>query len=154
MSEHDSTCAPIEKLQGFDPLSLSFDDFCLWKAWCQRHWRTHRHYVTTKSLKRKPGVYVIIGDRQVQYIGSSCNIRQRLTGRLPNVVHTEEGAIIRTVWGDFDEFELKIRYSTKYGDWLMRELRLIRRLRPIHNAAGEGAQRKIVVRRGSRIRGW
>lgn len=154
MSEQDSTCAPAENPQPFNPFDLSFDDFCEWKAWCQRHWRTHYWAVTARDLKRLPGVYVAIGDGEVQYVGSSRNIRQRLTGRLPRLHYSESGRVTRTVWGDFDDFQLKVRYSKKYGDWLMRELRLIRRLRPIHNAMGEGAQRKIVVIRGSRAKGW
>ena len=54
----------------------------------------------------------------IKYIGSTTNLRTRLH------CHYREAKPTGLV---------KISVSRKYGDWAMRELRLIRRLRPSHN---------------------
>ena len=43
---------------------------------------------------------------------------------------------LRTPWGDYSEntqVVIKANFGTRYGDWAMRELRLIRRLSPEFN---------------------
>jgi hypothetical protein len=141
MSKHDSTCAPDAYLREWD-----------WDFFCRRvrNWHAFDETAEYSDFKTEPGVYVIFGDGVVQYVGSSKNIRQRLAGRIPRTVYEtpEQTQLpVRTIWGVFREFEIRIRYSTKYGDWLMRELRLIRRLKPLQNSAHEGAQGKPTPRK-------
>ncbi len=38
-----------------------------------------------------------------------------------------------TPWGQFNRVVVKVKTSYRYGDWAMRELRLIRRLKPDYN---------------------
>lgn len=86
-------------------------------------------------LPRAPGVYAIYLDGRLAYIGQTVDLRNRLAehrlrdGYAKNV-HTE--------WGTFKTLVLKISLSRGYGDWAMRELRLIRRLRPWANRRGLG----------------
>jgi hypothetical protein len=121
---------------------MTYEDFCEW--WHRPiRWHSFDETASYGDFQPRPGVYVIFGDDRVQYVGSSKNIRQRLTGRIPRLVYNdpeESERPVRTTWGVFRRFEIRVRYSTKYGDWLMRELRLIRGLKPLLNAAGEGAQ--------------
>jgi hypothetical protein len=58
-------------------------------------------------------------DGEIVYIGSTANLQQRM----------------RTPWGK-GRLTLKYAISKRYGDWLMREARLIGRLRPPHNVVG------------------
>ena len=90
---------------------------------------------------RSPGVYAIYLDGALAYIGQTVDLRNRLCeqrmrfGYAPGVVHTE--------WGDFKTLTIKVSNSRRYGDWAMRELRLIRRLKPWANRRGLG--RKVSV---------
>jgi len=67
-----------------------------------------------------PGVYAIFIDNQLKYIGSSGNLASRLLAhkRFYPIGH---------------EITIKISHSRMAGDWLMREYRLIKRLRPMFN---------------------
>lgn len=99
------------------------------------------------ELLVKPACYVVFGDGRVQYVGSTMNMQRRLSKH--GAVRVLYGASTETPWGIFRDFKIKIRYSTKYGDWAMRELRLIRRLKPTQNLAMTGKKyrsRRIVCR--------
>lgn len=73
-----------------------------------------------------PGTYVIYDDGMPVYIGQSERVRDRLSrghqimfgNKLYGVVH------------------LKVRYDVRYGESLMREARLIRKLKPLLNRRG------------------
>src|ERR1700687_4512111 len=41
-----------------------------------------------------------------------------------------------TAWGWFRSVTIKVRFGTRYGDWAMREARLINRLQPPLNCVG------------------
>lgn len=145
VSEQDSTCAPAE---------IPWDDSWLNPPLCQTQWLTFYFDLELRDLESRPATYVVIGDGVVQYVGSTRNLRARMAGRLP-VGHTTgrmEDWWVQSLWGDFKFLEFKVRYSTKYGDWAMRELRLIRRLRPLHNIHHEGAQGEVLISRDRRWR--
>lgn len=77
------------------------------------------------QIQSSPGVYVIFGDGLLVYIGSSRDVGARLRSHL---VATGSGEGFKTKWGLFKDTKIKIRPSKKYGDWLMYEARLLRRL--------------------------
>lgn len=144
MSEQDSTCAAGDRLWPFESCAPEL-----------KNWEAFYVDVRLQDFRREPATYVIFGDGVTQYVGSTKNLRARMSRRLPTVLQMGRSHWdwkVRTEWGDFDTFEMKARYSTKYGDWLMRELRLIKRLKPACNVQHPGAQRPLVFRRGRRAR--
>ena len=83
------------------------------------------------SIPNQPGVYVIYIDDSIAYVGSSTTLRNRLKSYRFKVVNTYKG-VASTPFG---RGVALIKYSTsrKLGEWLMREVRLINRLKPPHN---------------------
>lgn len=72
----------------------------------------------TESLPQVACCYCVFGaDGQVLYIGQTLNLRNRF------YKHRLSGLFQSDV-------RIKIRCGEKYGNWAMREARLIRRLRP------------------------
>lgn len=88
----------------------------------------------------RPGVYAIYLDRKLAYIGQSERVRTRLVSHLAGAhinMHVDHDApAIVTQWGTVDRLTLKFKPSRRFGDRLMREARLIRRLRPVLNRRG------------------
>lgn len=83
-----------------------------------------------------PGVYVVFGDGQLLYVGSSTDLYKRIVhGHCIGV--RGYGGLITTPWGKFKNVCIKCRVSKRYGDWAMREVRLIHRLNPPFNKAGK-----------------
>jgi excinuclease UvrABC nuclease subunit len=85
------------------------------------------------SLPRVSCCYVIYLDGRLKYIGSTNDLRNRFSG---HAFRYGYGRNIHTPWGDFSDdikFIIKYKPSKKYGDWLMIEARLIRKLRPEYN---------------------
>lgn len=104
-------------------------------------WRTVDLYGRRKwsNIPSEPGVYVFIRDGRAIYVGQSVNLRSRLSHYRGRQVYPGDRLDVQPVWRDHpigDNSILKISTSRRYGDWLMRELRLIRRLRPHFNLAG------------------
>jgi len=101
-------------------------------------WRTIDLLSQYDAIPREPGVYVFIRDRRVVYVGMSANLHARLAAyrprRRPVDYDTDDHSPVLHPYADGSI--LKISVSRRYGDWLMRELRLIRKLRPLHNLAG------------------
>jgi excinuclease UvrABC nuclease subunit len=81
-----------------------------------------------------PGCYVIYLDGALTYIGQSCNVRDRI--RSHGIRGFRYSAWIKTPWGNARNVRIKVRPSSRYGDWAMIELRLIKRLRPAGNRRG------------------
>ena len=83
------------------------------------------------EIRNDPGVYVFYDlSRKVLYIGSSAKVGNRVRGHY----QIGYGSDVQTKkWGTFDDIVIKVSYSRKYGDWAMRELRLIRKLKPLFN---------------------
>ena len=82
--------------------------------------------------------YAIYFDGDLKYIGSTSNLRNRFCGHSIRHGYAKN---IHTPWGDFSnttKIELKYKASIKYGDWLMIEARLIKRLQPEFNRKLKG----------------
>lgn len=73
-----------------------------------------------------PGVYALYSDDGIEYVGSSKNMRQRV-GR-----HLRMQKFVGVPGG----LRGKYRVYSRYGEWLMVEARLIRRIRPFRNGPG------------------
>ena len=94
------------------------------------------------SLPRVSCCYVIYLDGQLKYIGSTNDLRNRFSG---HAFRYGYGRNIHTPWGTFPDdikFIIKYKPSKKYGDWLMIEARLIRKLRPEYNKKLKGRAKK------------
>lgn len=93
-----------------------------------------------------PGCYAIYLDRELVYIGSSERVTYRLMAypmRINMFVGATEPAVV-TPWGMAFSVTIKFKPSRRYGDWLMREARLIRRLKPRGNTHGVKRERACV----------
>ena len=89
-----------------------------------------------RDVLYKAGVYVVYGNDEIIYIGSSNSIRKRITSYSFN--YCKYSCPVKTPWGNYLKLKLKARYTKKYGEWAMIELRLIRRLQPKHNKTSKG----------------
>ena len=92
------------------------------------------------SIPALPGCYVVYVDGKPVYVGQSKDVRKRIQG---HGFRDSLGGSIFTPWGYFKECYIKVRFASKYGDWAMRELRLIHRLQPAFNCVGSTKRRKI-----------
>jgi hypothetical protein len=88
-------------------------------------------YDVTDEMPEFPhstGCYVLYLDELLAYVGQSSNLQWRIAIHEKNLREHLDGR----------RLTVKIRYSRKYGDWAMVELRLIRRLKPPYNSTGVG----------------
>jgi excinuclease UvrABC nuclease subunit len=93
------------------------------------------------KLPNIPCCYAIYFDGNLKYIGSTNNLRNRFSGHAFRYGFAKK---LTTPWGVFDlpaDIKLKYSPSQKYGDWLMREARLIRKLQPEFNAKLKGRRK-------------
>lgn len=88
----------------------------------------------------EPGCYVVYIDGKIAYIGQSINVRKRFSMHGFNFAHYSND--YDTPWGQFDSVVIKVRFGDRYGDWAMRELRLIKRIKPHLNCVGSIRKRK------------
>ena len=82
--------------------------------------------------------YVVYFGGQLKYIGSTNNLRNGLSG---HAFRFSYGKSFITPWGEFPlplKVEIKFKPSRRYGDWLMLEARLIKRLLPAFNQKMKG----------------
>jgi len=94
------------------------------------------------DVECRPGVYAIYGDGVLLYVGSSENLKTRLHSHKFEWVHYST-SVMHPEWGWFKSGHIKYSYSVRAGDWLMREHRLIKRLKPPKNIRGiEGRHRR------------
>ena len=78
-----------------------------------------------------PACYVITLDGVSIYVGQTLNLRTRFYKH--GIKCTGESQW-QTRWGPLTgEMRLKVKYGQRYGDWCMREARLIQRLQPRFN---------------------
>lgn len=80
-------------------------------------------------------VYVVFFDGLPVYVGQSSNLRRRF---FRHQIRYGYGKFTMTPWGhipDTVKITAKAKFSVRYGDWAMWELRLIKRLRPRFNTA-------------------
>jgi excinuclease UvrABC nuclease subunit len=89
------------------------------------------------------GCYAFFMNDRLVYVGSSQNLQRRLMDYL---IAPSYSSGISTPWGFCDRVEVRWKESRRYGDWLMWEARLIKRLRPPMNTLGNGRRwdRKMV----------
>lgn len=93
------------------------------------------------DLPAVPAVYALVLDGRVMYVGQSTNLFRRFNAYRMRLAYSD-GTL--TPWGQVPgELVLKYSPSRRYGDWAMRELRLIRRLRPAWNCVGSTAPRRL-----------
>ena len=87
-----------------------------------------------------PCVYVFIGDGVPLYVGQTTNLRARLRTHCFRYSYDNK---VMTPWNipDPKTAVLKVKFSERFGDWLMLEARLIRRLQPRCNVAGVRSRR-------------
>ena len=96
-----------------------------------------------RRLPREAGVYAIYLDGVLSYVGESINIQERFW--MHNIRWGYACNII-SPWGrDHKSVFVKVSVSARYGDWAMRELRLIRRLLPPFNRRGTAAMRRAAA---------
>ena len=121
-------------------------------------WLTPR---SANEIPDLPGVYVLILDKAWIYVGSTSSLAKRL--RQHNIRKHEPASYLYTVedaeakwltpWGSCRTVKVKIRPTQKFGEWLMIEARLIKRLQPHLNSRGAGGNKAAEKYRiGSRVR--
>jgi excinuclease UvrABC nuclease subunit len=76
---------------------------------------------------RAGGVYAFFIDGALAYIGQSANLEARL--RHYQARH-DYGDGFFSKWGSHKHLVIKIKIGRRFGEWAMREQRLIRRLSP------------------------
>lgn len=82
-------------------------------------------------LPESPGCYVLTLDGKAVYVGQSNNVQARFYSHGIKCLGDE---LWQTRWGILrGDLRLRVRFATLYGDWMMREARLLRRLRPSLN---------------------
>jgi hypothetical protein len=81
--------------------------------------------------------YCIYCDGQLMYVGQSTDLHSRILSHISIPGYSN---ILQTPWGCFIDVTVKYKPSRRYGDWLMDEARLIRRLQPSGNQRGSRAR--------------
>lgn len=81
--------------------------------------------------------YVLIFDRTFVYVGQTINLKQRIMQHMFRYRRPQNTLL--TPWGEAKTLSIKYKPSRVYGDWLMTEARLIKRLRPVLNITGSGS---------------
>jgi excinuclease UvrABC nuclease subunit len=104
-------------------------------------WTTYLFSIDPWIIPHKPGVYVIYGDGQILYIGQALDVCKRISSYQINFSHYSNNGI-NTPWGRSQSVKIKISFSKKFGDWAMRELRLIKKLQPKENCVLSIKKRK------------
>jgi excinuclease UvrABC nuclease subunit len=83
------------------------------------------------TLPAVPACYVLALDGEVVYVGQTLNLQARFYAH--RIKHRKDDSW-RTAWGDLTgDLRLKVKFGQRYGDWCMREARLIDRLKPRFN---------------------
>jgi hypothetical protein len=85
------------------------------------------------ALPVEPGVYVVGAGKRVLYVGQTRSIRARFSTYKIEFDVRSCPFIWRTPWGTHTDFWVKVSLGGKYGSWAMRELRLIKKLKPEFN---------------------
>lgn len=109
----------------------------------RKKWRVISPMRSTPWVPQGPHVYVIYLDGVASYIGSTSNLANRLSGYGFRPTARGDGwtCCIRGERIAAREIWLKVKAGRKFGQWLMDEARLIRRLAPPLNRRGTSAVR-------------
>lgn len=97
--------------------------------------RTNPMYSFEFPAALPPCVYVVFGDGRPLYVGQTMNLRARFRDHA--LRYSYDNRVI-TPWDvpRPKDAWLKVRFSVAWGDWLMWEARLIRKLQPVGNIRG------------------
>lgn len=114
------------------------------------HWKIYDYFeFKWPELEERPGCYVIYLDGQLSYIGQASNIKARVSSYRPRFGYGN--TIFHLVGGKegiCKQYLVKVRYSSRIGDWAMREIRLIKRLQPpLNNTHGGKKKRATPIKR-------
>ena len=83
------------------------------------------------NLPPEPACYVLLLDGVAVYVGQTVNLRTRFYKHAIRPVGEEEYS---SGWGVLRGYlTMKVRFGARYGDWAMREARLINKLSPRFN---------------------
>jgi hypothetical protein len=111
-----------------------------WRYYSDSHPGSKWISVGVRPAREMPACYAVYLDGSLSYIGQTTNLKKRF---LNYGITTGYGDSFVTPWGSFSTVRVKVRYASKYGDWAMRELRLIRRLKPAFNCVGSTRKRAV-----------
>jgi len=106
----------------------------------RRRWRLYKlkHF---RDLPRCPGVYVIFGSERLLYIGESEDMANRLING--HGLKPCDRLVSTTPWGLVRGLFVKIRLDMRYGERLMREARLLKRLHTQANIRLAGGEKPL-----------
>lgn len=99
----------------------------------QSKWKPFELYPVRSKLPESPCVYAVYFDGKLVYVGQTNRLSNRFSG---HAFRHSYGKEIITPWCEVPagtKISIKARFSEKLGDWAMREIRLISRLKPLHN---------------------
>jgi excinuclease UvrABC nuclease subunit len=100
-----------------------------WIAYDAAHWY---------ELPAKPACYAIYLDGKLSYVGQARNLQKRMQSYH---IRYRLSDSVSTPWGSYKQAIVKIHFARQFGDWAMREARLIERLQPPLNCLGGGRKR-------------
>ena len=95
------------------------------------------------GMPKAPAVYAVYIDGTLVYIGQTTDLRNRFYEHRFRYGYAKN---IILPWCDVpntSEVTIKACRGRRYGDWAMRELRLMRRLKPRFNVKGMGRKLKV-----------
>lgn len=104
-------------------------------------WLSIDYMKSRLDLPTVPCCYAIYFNGALKYIGSTNNLRNRFSG---HAFRHSYGKSFLTPWAEFElplSMLIKFKPSRRYGDWLMLEARLIRRLQPPFNVKLKGRKK-------------
>lgn len=87
-----------------------------------------------------PGVYAIIENGIVVYVGATDNLDSRMSDYKFRDGYS--AGMFSSIGFIFPPVSVKFSVGGKWGSWWMRESRLIRRMKPKHNCRGTGRPAK------------
>lgn len=92
------------------------------------------------NLPNLPAVYALYFDGELKYIGQSRDLRNRFAQGYRSMRYGY-ARNVHTPWGEFPDttvIEIKFHHGWRLGDWAMREIRFITRLKPVFNTHHKG----------------
>lgn len=105
-------------------------------------WLSLNYLQNRRELPIVACCYAIYFDDVLKYVGSTNNLRNRFSG---HGFRYSYGKSFITPWAEMDlplSMVIKFKPSRRYGDWMMTEARLIRRLQPVFNMKLKGRKRQ------------
>lgn len=94
-------------------------------------WEVVNRSFESIAMPYAPAVYIAMEGKRVIYVGQTGNFRKRIPAH--NIVFNPAEMTWFTPWGEFKDFRIKVSTGGLYGSWAMRELRLIKKLKPEFN---------------------